>query len=365
MDYYSSPVPPELPSHLSAKANDSTPITPAKPIKIKKEPESENRVPVKIEIADPDEYLKSEYEKHKKELAEKANAESYAGSALAEKMHEVRNTSKALKERTENERNAIKAVKEVFGGPTKEIDKGKEYFLEFHIKQLQEKLDQARLREAENDVEIRNLKAQVGMLIAQSEKLALSEATPSVFTDCPSRADEDLCQRHLQLEREISQKLLAGQQGQGHGKGQQNQVGEQQANGQRQQGQSVKPKVNGSIPNSKQRQVTPELGDSKEKVAYIVAITFTAPIVSLVTKLKSAIAPSELEEWFDKQVIFTFKCAGEGNFEKMVNSYRDFVDYIGNETQGTEKDGDENFKKVLRECEEFVNVVFDVDEMLE
>jgi hypothetical protein len=343
----------------------SAPITPVKLAKIKKEPESENRAPVKIAITDPDEYLKSEYEKHKKVLAEKTKAERYAESALAEKMQEVRNTSKALKERTDNEHNAGKAVKEVFGGPVKGADKGKEYFLEFHIKQLEEKLDQARLREAENNVEIRNLKAQVGMLIEKSEKHTLSEATPSVFTDFTSRADEDLRQRCLQLEGEIAQNVLGSQQDQGQVNGQQNQAGKQQVNQEDQQDQSVQPTIDASQVNNKQRQVTPELGDSKEKVAHIAAITFTAPIVTLVTKLKSAIAPSELEEWFDKQITYTFKCAGEGNFEKMVNGYRDFVDYIGDETRGTEKESDEKFKEVLRECEELVCVVFEVDEMLE
>ena len=46
--------------------------------------------------------------------------------------------------------NGNNGVMGFFGGQCKEIETGKEYFLQFHIKQIEEKLDQAELREAEN-----------------------------------------------------------------------------------------------------------------------------------------------------------------------------------------------------------------------
>jgi hypothetical protein len=46
--------------------------------------------------------------------------------------------------------NGNNGVKEFFGGSSQEVETGKEYFLQFRIKQIEEKLNQARLREAEN-----------------------------------------------------------------------------------------------------------------------------------------------------------------------------------------------------------------------
>jgi len=49
----------------------------------------------------------------------------------------------------------------------------------------------------------------------------------------------------------------------------------------------------------------------------------------------------------------------------MVDGYRDFIDYIATEVQAEEDKMDENIKMVLQECEDFVNVLFEVDNMLE
>lgn len=356
--YWAPPVPPALPSHLSAKGIESTPVTPAKKVKVKEEPASSMRALDKVEVMDPDQYLRSEYEKHMKSLGIKSEDKC--------------DVSKALSENVENERakgeeimkiNGNNEVKEIFGGPSKEFDSGKEYFFEFHIKQLEEKLDQARLREAENNVEIRNLKARVEMLIiAQSVEHALSDSTPTRASETPGPTDRELSQ--MQKEKEALQSQLndlksqvsaaqANLQMQVHGQGQTSvQAGQSQ--------------VNGNQNNNTQRQVTPEIGYSKEKEAHIAAITFTSPIISLVTKLKSAISPSPLEEWFGKQVKYTFQCAGDGKFSKMVDGYKDFVEYIANEIHDEEeKVNDETLKMVLNECEDFVNVLFEVDNMLQ
>jgi len=118
--------------------------------------------------------------------------------------------------------------------------------------------------------------------------------------------------------------------------------------------------------NNTQREVAPAQGqgNGKEKFAYIAAITFTAPLISLITKLKSALHPSPLEEWFDKQIKYTFKCAGEGDFSKMVKGYRDFVDFVGLEIKQAAQDEITDVDAALRECEQFVQVVIDVEALL-
>lgn len=326
-------------------------------VKIKNEPVSETRALHKVEVMNPDEYLRSEYAKHKRALAAKSEGEPNAAKALPENVkNEDSKGKEVLRINGNNE------VKEVFGRPSKEVDTAKEYFLQFHIKQLEEKLDQARLKEAENNVDIRNLKAQVDILImAQSQKHALSYSTPTDVSETPGSADKELSQ--MQKEKEALPSQLNDLK---------SQVSAAQVNFQMQvnsegniSGQPGHSQVNGNQNNNAQRQVTPEIGYSKEKEAHIAAITFTSPIISLVTKLKSAISPSPLEEWFGKQVKYTFQCAGDGNFSKMVDGYRDFVEYIVTEVQAEEeKMGDEDLK-VLKECEDFVNVLFEVDNMLQ
>lgn len=55
----------------------------------------------------------------------------------------------------------------------------KDFFYETHIKQLEQKLEKARLREAEKSVEITNLKTQVGVL-AETSVREESQFTASV-----------------------------------------------------------------------------------------------------------------------------------------------------------------------------------------
>ena len=250
-----------------------------------------------------------------------------------------------------NESNGVKE------SASKESDMGNEYFLHLHIKQLEEKLEHARVKEAEKNVDIQNLRAQVDMLItAQSQEHALSDSTPADVSESPDPADREL--RRMQKEKEILKAQLDDLK---------SKVSSAQANLQMQvyDHAQISSQPGQSQVNGNQRQVTPEIGYSKEKEAHIAAITFTAPIISLVTKLKFAISPSPLEEWFGKQVKYTFKCAGDGDFSKMVDGYRDFVDYIATEVQAEENKMDENIKPVLQECEDFVNVLFEVDNMLE
>jgi hypothetical protein len=292
----------------------------------------------KLEVMDPDQYLRSEYEKHQAALAAKS---------MGNKGKEVIRL---------NESNGVKE------SASRESDMENEYLLHLHIKQLEEKLDQARVKEAEKNVDIQNLRAQVDMLImAQSQEHALSDSTPADVSENPGPAEREL--RRMQKEKATLQAQLDDWK---------SKVSSVQANLQMQvygqgqiSGQPGQSQVNGNQSNNAQRQVTPEIGYSKEKEAHIAAITFTSPIISLVTKLKSAISPSPLEEWFGKQVKYTFKCAGDGDFSKMVDGYRDFVDYIATEVQAEEDKMDENIKMVLQDCEDFVNVLFEVDNMLE
>jgi hypothetical protein len=289
---------------------------------------------------DPDQYLRSEYEKHQAALAAKSRGEGNKGKEVVRL----------------NESNGVKE------SASKESDMENEYFLHLHIKQLEEQLDQARLKEAEKNVTIQNLMDQVNMLImAKSQEHALSDSTPADMSENLGPADREL--RRMQKENETLQAQLDDLK---------SKVSLVQANLQMQvysqgqiSGQPGQSQVNGNLSYKAQREVTPEIGYSKEKEAHIAAITFTSPIISLVTKLKSAISPSPLEEWFGKQVNYTFKCAGDGDFSKMVDGYRDFVDYIATEVQAEEDKMDENIKMVLQECEDFVNVLFEVDNMLE
>ena len=461
------------------------------PIKIKKEPvdENENRALVKMEQPmDPDEYLRSEYEKHKKALAERA---------LAEKSDNANAGSEAS------------GVNGLFGGAIKEEENGEEDSFIFRIKQLEAKLKQAVLKEVEKKVEIRNLQAQVGMLrdppTQRGYAMTMSAATLSTSTDEFANIDEspfkqvagpeerELLLRamdaekirangaqvldKIQQERKLEQQQIevreqiranraaAGGQAQGHDNSQvpafaqpqandgeavanldllrmetykaqqmvQQQLASQQGQAmgaQESSGKQVNSQVHlgaqphphtnngnatanidwrlrvdrkkveqqlsrqqsqenggqecsGNPHNSQvqlsaqahgndqvqvsgqQRQVTPEFGGSKEKLFHIAAITFTAPMVTKVANLKSALASSRLEVWFDKQIKYTFECAGEPDFSKMVKGFRDFVDFVGVELQTSEeKMGDEQVMKALKECEEFVQVVVDVEYLL-
>jgi hypothetical protein len=220
---------------------------------------------------------------------------------------------------------------------------GKDYFFKMHIRQLEEKLNAARLREAENNVEISALRAQVGLLIEGSksgEQGYQTEVTRSSVTEGPMRIEEAREQGYNVVERNGVQTWGLLEQGNGALSASAEQV------------------------NAKLREVTPDRNvTAKEKFAHIAAISFTAPIISKVLKLKSVIHPSDLEQWFDKQIKYTFECAGEGDFGKMIRGYRDFVDFIGVELNGV-KYLEVEAKKVLGECEEFVQVVIDVEEAL-
>jgi hypothetical protein len=437
LDFYSSAAPPQLPS--LARASDSEPMT---PVKIKKEPvdENENSALVKMEQPmDPDEYLRSEYEKHKKALTERALVgKSGNGNASSEGS----------------------GVNGLLGGAIKEEKNGKEYSLEFHIKQLEAKLEQAELREAEKNVEIGNLQTQVGMLrdppTQRGYVMTMSAATLSTsmdefantaespFKQVAGPEERELLLRAMdaerirtngaqvldrfQQERKLAQQQIevreqiranraaAGGQaqvsGQGHGNSQvqanaqphphphtnngnaaanidwrlrvEREKAEQQLSRQQSQ-ENGGQECNGNQHNSQvqldaqaqahdndqvqvsgqQRQVTPEFGGSKEKLLHIAAITFTAPMVTKVANLKSALASPRLEVWFDKQIKYTFECAGEPDFGKMVKGFRDFVDFVGVELQTSEeKMGNVEVMKALRECEEFVQVVVDVEYLL-
>lgn len=465
------------------------------PVKIKKEPVDENEkcALVKMEQPmDPDEYLRSEYEKHKKALAERA---------LVEKSGNANGSSEGS------------GVNGLFDGAIKEEKNGKEDSFEFRIRQLEAKLKQAVLREVEKKVEIRNLQAQVGMLrdppTQRGYAVTMSAASLSTSTDEFANIDEspfkqvagpeerELLLRAMDAEKirangaqvldKIQQERMLEQQqievreqiranraaaggqaqvyGQGHGNSQVPAFAQPQANNGEavanldllrmetykaqqmvqqhlasQQGQAMGAQessgnqVNGQVQldaqphphtnnrnatanidwrlrverekaeqqlsrqqsqedggqecsgdphnsqvqlnvqahgndqvqvSGQQGQVTPEFGGSKEKLFHIAAITFTAPMVTKVANLKSALASSRLEVWFDKQIKYTFECAGEPDFSKMVNGFRDFVDFVGVELQTSEeKMGDEEVMKALKECEEFVQVVVDVECLL-
>lgn len=99
--YWAPPVPPALPSHLSAQGNESTLAQPSKTGKNKKEPGSETLALDKVEVMEPDKYLRSEYEKHK--------------SALIAKGESGRNATKALPEKDENGRDKGKDIMKING----------------------------------------------------------------------------------------------------------------------------------------------------------------------------------------------------------------------------------------------------------
>jgi hypothetical protein len=59
------------------------------------------------------------------------------------------------------------------------------------------------------------------------------------------------------------------------------------------------------------------------------------------------------------------RSTSEPNFIKMVQGYRDFIDYIATELQNKgENIDDEDVMQVLKECDEFVQVLVDIDYML-
>lgn len=407
------------------------------PVKIKKEPvdENENRALVKMEPPmDPDEYLRSEYEKHKKALAERA---------LVGKSGNANASSEGSGVNADSRGNGL------LGRETKE-ENGKEYSFELHIKQLEAKLEQAELREAEKNVEIGNLQAQVGMLrdppTQRGYAMTMSPATVSTsmdelanMTESPFKQvvrpeereillramdaerirvngaqvlnkiqqERKLVQQQIEVREQIrANRAAAGGQAQVSGQGHDNsqvqanaqpdphenngnatanidwrlRVGREKAEQQLSRQQSQEnggQECNGNPHNAQahgndqvqvsdqQRQVTPEFGGSKEKLLHIAAITFTAPMVTKVANLKSALASSRLEVWFDKQIKYTFECAGEPDFGKMVKGFRDFVDFVGVELQTSEeKTGDREVVEALKECEEFVQVVVDVEYLL-
>jgi hypothetical protein len=415
------------------------------PVKIKKEPadENENRALVKMEPAmDPDEYLRSEYEKHKKALAERALVGKSGNSNASSEGSGV---------------NADSRGNGLLGRETKE-ENGKEYSFELHIKQLEAKLEQAELREAEKNVEIGNLQAQVGMLrdpptqrgyamtmspAAVSTSMdELANMTESPFKQVVRPEEREILLRAMDAERirvngaqvlnktqqerklvqqqiEVREQIRANRaaasgqaqvSGQGHDNSQvqanaqpdphenngnatanidwrlrvEREKAEQQLSRQQSQ-ENGGQECNGNLHNAQvqldaqaqahgndqvqvsdqQRQVTPEFGGSKEKLLHIAAITFTAPMVTKVANLKSALASSRLEVWFDKQIKYTFECAGEPDFGKMVKGFRDFVDFVGVELQTSEeKMGDREVMEALKKCEEFVQVVVDVEYLL-
>jgi hypothetical protein len=230
------------------------------------------------------------------------------------------------------------------GGQGIRVEGSKDYFFNLCIQQLEEKLKAARLREAENNVEISRLKAQVGFLIESSKsageacRSSVSGVTKSEGRGrfeglrAPGYGEERNAGKMWSSEAHANERVL----------------GEQRVD-------------------DKLREVTPDRagGDSnaKGKSAHIAAISFTAPILSKVVKLKSAIQFPELDQWFDRQVKHTFACAGEGDFGKMVRGYRDFVDFVGLELKGmTKLEG--ALLRELGECEDFVQVVIDVEEAL-
>jgi hypothetical protein len=390
---------------------------------------------------EPDEYLRSEYEKHKKALAERA---------LVGKSGNANASSEGSGVNADSRGNGLL-------GRDKE-ENGKEYSFEIHIKQLEAKLEQAELREAEKNVEIGNLQAQVGMLrdppTQRGYAMTMSPAAVSTsmdelanMTESPFKQvvrpeereillrvmdaerirvngaqvlnkiqqERKLVQQQIEVREQIrANRAAAGGQAQVSGQGHDN--SQVQANAQpdphenngnatanivwrlrverekaeqqlsRQQSQeNGGQECNGNPHNAQvelhaqaqahgsdqvqvsgqQRQVTPEFGGSKEKLLHIAAITFTAPMATKVANLKSALASSRLEVWFDKQIKYTFECAGEPDFGKMVKGFRDFVDFVGVELQTSEeKMGDKEVMQALKECEEFVQVVVDVEYLL-
>lgn len=431
-------------------------------MKIKKEPVDENEKTALVKQEQPmhpDEYLKSEYEKHKKALAEQSNStrntsnrpdglfgRMIEGGARGKEVAEVEETDKA-----------------------KRIDKAKEYFFELHIKQLEEKLEQARIREAERNVKIGTLKAQVDMLREPSTHgyRAAGSIVSSLFTessDTPNRdphpfrsldaaKKSEKAQSQVEAEQirakgkqvlgklqrekgpeeqqkqqiDVREQIWANRQqvnngnqvnaptqfnSQTRGNGQvqaidrlqkhselaQHKLGGRQSqsnsaqvnNSNRGHGQaqiSVQPcsndqaQVNGQAPantipagvnnnrvNTQPRQVTPERGDSKDKLLHIAAITFTAPLVATVSKLKyalcNALLASPLQIWFDRQVKYTFQCAGEPDFPKMVTGFRDFVDFVGMELHNSGGTEVKEIVEALKECEDMVRVVMDAEDMI-
>lgn len=254
------------------------------------------------------------------------------------------------------------------GGFISGVEGGKDYFFEMHIKQLEQKLEEARLRDAEKNVEITTLKSQVRVLAQNSVREGSQFAASVGESPLRPRANGEQVYTSQVGGRF---KEFDGRAGLGYAAREQDGVETVHKNShQVQPARSQIPETRSygaaGQGNNTQREVPPAQGqgNGKEKFAHIAAITFTAPLISLVTKLKSALHPSPLEEWFDKQIKYTFECAGEGDFSKMVKGYRDFVDFVGLEIKQAAQDGIMDVGAALRECEQFVQVVIDVEGLL-
>jgi hypothetical protein len=99
----------------------------------------------------------------------------------------------------------------------------------------------------------------------------------------------------------------------------------------------------------------------KKQLFDIAAISFSSQLTIKLLTLKDAVKMDHLDEWFDKQVKHNFKCAQELNFSKLVDGYRNFVDWIGNNINVEEE---EDINSALKDCESMVQVLIDVEAIL-
>ncbi|KAE9373763.1 hypothetical protein N431DRAFT_535287 [Stipitochalara longipes BDJ] len=480
--YYPSANPPRLPSHLSARGNKSEPKTPTK---IKKEPkdEQENKALVKQQPSmHPDDYLKSEFEKHKKALTEQAG-NANAGKGGNGGLSNVGLFGRDIKEENKGD-NGGNGGNGLFGGAIKEDKHGKDYFLEFHIKQLQEKLEDARLREAEKNVQIGNLQAQVGMLrerpIRPSYAPTTSTRTPSEEFENPYQGANSIARPGHPVEidpalqkapidvreqirgnrahvnsgnQNIESQVQSQGQGsaiakvgegapqralsqqiqdlrtqvinnnkvnnfQGHNEAQSKTLAKDENSAPKQafntlqgpgfrhqtdkylngncaqneaqalhlarqvqhnsqvEGQpqfSTQPPasttpalISESQVETRQLQAISALEGSKKQLFDIAAISFSSQLAIKLITLKDAVNLGNLDPWFDRQVVHTFKCARELNFGEMIKGYRQFVDWMGNELDKTDPDKlmEEGVYLALKDCEKMVQILIDVEAVL-
>ncbi|PMD41220.1 hypothetical protein L207DRAFT_527871 [Hyaloscypha variabilis F] len=469
IDYYPTAEPPVLPSHLRANGSNSESKT---AVKIKKEPEDdkENMALVKKETPMlPDDYLKSEYEKHKKELAEQSGNMNMSkgeagGSALFGRAMENKGESSGT------------LGSGLFGTAAKEEKNGKEYFLELQIKQLEEKLEAARLREVEKSVKIGNLQAQVVMLRDTPTQRGYASGSSTVtrssefqspnfarITGSGPYAENALptAKPFIDVRESIKGNRENANKGSqvGHWPDMRAQNGGPINDGQHASqskaslpNQGPRPQVvkNGkpeTVPPPKQGQtptlprdeksapkqafnalegpvfrhqadeylngpVTQAAGGApdlatpvqhsntnantqlqpyvesqvsaqapadgaqigapqpqapsaaeeaiKKQLFDVAAISFSSQLTIKLLTLKDAVKMDHLDEWFDKQVKHNFKCAQELNFSKLVDGYRNFVDWIGNNINVEEED----INSALKDCESMVQVLIDVEAIL-
>ena len=105
---------------------------------------------------------------------------------------------------------------------------------------------------------------------------------------------------------------------------------------------------------------------TKKQMLDVAAISFSSQLAVKLMNLKDALNINSLDIWFDRQIAHNFKCSQELNFNKMVTSYKDFIDWIGVqlEKKSVAKLEEENVNSALKECENMVQTLMDVESII-